>query len=363
MRRPALYALALLLALCVAFGAWKVGRAPSDAAFVATAAPATTTSESAIAPLPAEIDLSRDELALPVYHPESAGLPPIDMPLRDSLTSLRSAADAGNATAACRLAFVAMDCWLDGRLRQRVSPEQSAARADAAYAGGSDVFTAPGARRINQAPPALRDYVRSRVDAVELARASAGDDILASARRCEGAPLVDVGEVAGRLRQAALAGQPDAVAAYANGAWMTSILGMDAARTPDETAIPLDFLRDPSFLVWRREAAAIHQAGLEAGLIQVIEAEAMRNRMTMLDSLVQRDRVQQAAAVRALAALVGSDSPPSTSTLGLDVEQAATADRRAERWVAAAREREVHADPQRVVFNTMTTAGRVPTCE
>jgi hypothetical protein len=340
-----------------------VGRAPSDSAFVATAAPVTTSSESGAMPLRADIDRSRDELVLPVYRAEPAGLPPIDMPLRDSLASLRSAADAGNATAACRLAFIAMDCWGNDRLRQRRSPEQAAAQAEAEYARSSDVMTAPAARRINEAPPALREYVQARVEAIELERARAGETIRANARRCEGAPLIDVGEVVGRLRQAALAGQADAVAAYANGSWMTSILGMDAARTPDEPAMPLDFLRDPSFLVWRREAAAIHQAGLEAGLVEAIETEAMRNRMSMLDTLVQRDRIQQAAAVRALAALVGSGTPPSTATLGLDATKAADADRRADRWVAAARERGSANDPQRVVFNTLSIAGPLPTCD
>jgi hypothetical protein len=360
MRRPALIAAALLSTFLVLAGAWLAGRSPR-LADPASATPAPTPSAPAPSPSSTSIAVASNRLVLPAYRAAPAGLPPFDAPLRDSLEALKTAADAGNATAACRLAFIAMDCWSQHRRRQ--SAEQYAAQADAEYANTRDTIARPAARRINEAPPALREYMQARIDAVELARATAGDDIRASARRCEGSPMVKVGEVVGRLRQAALAGQPDAVAAYAQGQWMTSILGVDAARTPEEAAMPLDFLRDPSFLVWRREATALHQAGLEAGLVAVIETEAMPNRMTMLDSLVQRDRVQQAAAVRALAVLVGSGVPPSTATLGLDIEQAAEADRRADRWVAAARKRAVNADPQRVVLNTMTMAGHLPTCE
>jgi hypothetical protein len=361
MRRLTLLAAALLLAILAAGAVWLVDGGQTPMADIEPGAPGLTTAVPTPASQPTAAPLGSERIALPLYRSDDAGLPPVDVPLRDSLSELQSAADAGNATAACRIAFIAMDCW--GERRRRRPAEQDAAQADAEYARSGDVITAPAARRINEAPSALREYVQARIDAVELANASMGDGIRASARRCEGAPLVDVGEVAGRLRQAALAGQPDAVAAYTNGSWMTSIMGMDAARTPAEPAVPLDFLRDPSFLVWRREAAAIHQAGLEAGLIQAIEVEAMRNRMTVLDWLVRRDRVQQAAAVRALAALVGSGAPPSTATLGLDAEQAAEADRRADRWVAAARERQTQADPQRVVLNTMTLAGRLPTCD
>lgn len=322
---------------------------------------------TAVGPVDDAMDAVRVEpgatvsITLPVYVPDSRGLPPVDAPLRDSYAALRSAAAGGNATAACRLAFTAMDCWAHTGLRGPA--EEAAVAADLAYGHGNDHITTLSARRIAQAPPALRVYVRDRIEAIELGRAMEGDTRRARARRCEGAPRVGSDEVAGLLRQAALAGQPYAVAAYAQGEWMNRIAEMRAARTPAEPPVPLEIFRDPAFRVWRREAAAVHAAGLEAGLLPVIESAAMRNRMAWLDQLSPPDRVRQAAAVRALAARVGSGKPPSTASLGLDAGQAHEADRLSERWITASAERDATVDPRHIPANTMTMLDNPPSCE
>jgi hypothetical protein len=298
---------------------------------------------------------------LPVYTPQSDGLPPIDASLRESYSALKASAANGNATAACRLAFTAMDCWQHDW--GRGSAETAAVQADLAYGRDDGYITSMAAQRIAEAPPALRDYIRERIDAIELARATAGDAIRARARRCEGAPMVGSGEVATLLRQAALAGQPDAVVAYANGEWMTVIMGRNAARTPDEAPPSLEIFRDPSFRVWRRDAVAVHRAGLESGLLPVIESAAMPNRMTSLDELLPWDPVRQAAAVRTLAARVGSGEPPSTASLGLDEGQSFEADRLSARWIAAAEAREARTNPRRVIANSMLPIDHPPTCD
>lgn len=298
-------------------------------------------------------------IALPIYVPDSRGLPPSSAPLRESHQALKAAAAAGNATAACRLAFVAMDCW--------AALDPSAADAAAAQAEKNDAsnrtFSALSAQRIAQAPPAFRDYVRDRIEAFELALAMEGDTLRDRARRCEGAPPIGSTDVAALLRQAALAGQPDAVAAFARGDWLTTIVGWNAARTPDRPPPPLEIFRDPTFRQWRREAVAIETAGLEAGLLTVLESAAMPNRMDWLGQLVAHDPVRQAAALRTLAARVGSGEPPSTRTLGLDVEQARDADQLSERWIAAAAERDAVIDPRRLPANPMMMLDRLPTCE
>ena len=354
-RMPLLLA---VLGLLLAAGAWHWASRP--------AAPGAATSTAAVAPvshgpIPApDTEVAKaTPLTLPVYVPDTDGLPPSSTPLRESHRALRAAADAGNASAACRLAFVAMDCW--------TALDPSAAAAAAAQSENDysrdQTITSLAARRIAQAPPALRDYVRERIEAVELARAMEGDALRERARRCEGAPSVGSIDVAALLRQAALAGQPDAVAAYARGDWLTTIVGWNAARTPDRPPPPLEIFRDPTFLQWRREAVAIETAGLEAGLLTVIESAAMPNRMDWLNQLVAHDPVRQAAALRTLAARVGTGAPPSTRTLGLDIEQARDADQLSERWIAAAAGRDAAVDPRRLPANTMMMLGRLPTCE
>lgn len=347
-----------VLGLLLAAGAWHWASRPAatpaapPTATVATAPDRTTSRDVADAPAPKAI-------TLPVYVPDTDGLPPSSAPLRETHRTLRAAADDGNATAACRLAFVAMDCW--------AALDPSAAAAAAAQAENDysrdQTITSLSARRIAQAPPAFRDYVRERIEAVELARAMEGDVLRERARRCEGAPFVGSNDVAGLLRQAALAGQPDAVAAYARGDWLMTIVGWNAARTPDRPPPPLEIFRDPTFRQWRREAAAIETAGLEAGLLTVIESAAMPNRMDWLNQLVAHDPVRQAAALRTLAARVGTAAPPSTRALGLDIEQARDADQLSERWIAAAAGRDAAVDPRRLPANTMMMLGRLPTCE
>jgi hypothetical protein len=346
------------LGLLLAAGAWHWASRP--------AAPGAATSTAAVAqaqdrPTPkgvADVPVAAP-ITLPIYVPDSRGLPPSSAPLRESHQALTAAAAAGNATAACRLAFAAMHCWsaLDASGAAAV-----AAQSESNYAEDRTI-SALSARRIAQAPPALRDYVRERIEAIELARAMEGDTLREQVRRCAGAPSVRSNDVAALLRQAALAGQPDAVAAYARGDWLMTIVGWNAARTPDRPPPPLEIFRDPTFREWRREAAAIETAGLEAGLLTVIESAAMPNRVGWLDQLVAYDPVRQAAALRTLAARVGSSAPPSTRTLGLDIEQARDADQLSERWIAAAAERDAVVDSQRLPANTMMMLGRLPTCE
>ena len=300
-------------------------------------------------------------ITLPTYFSRPQGLPPADAPLRESIAALRSAAANGNATAACRLAFTAMDCWDHAWLRGNV--EAAAAIVEEEYGAGNNHVTGMAARRIEQAPPALRRYVEERVHAIEMARATAGDGFRTREQRCEGAPALSSNEVATLLRQAALQGQPAAVVAYTHAEWMNRLVGRNAARTPEEASPPMALLRDPAFQQWRREAVAIHQAGLEAGLLPVIESEAVPNRMGWLDQLVARDPVQQAAAIRALALILGSGAPPGTSTLGLDPARAVEADRLSERWAAAAAGRAASWDPERIPSQTMVALNASSDCE
>jgi hypothetical protein len=67
--------------------------------------------------------------------------------------------------------------------------------------------------------------------------------------------------------------------------------------------------------------------------------------------------------LRALALLVGSGKPPSTATLGLDPDQALDADRRSERWAAAAIARSPESNESRETISPLPIPGEMPTCE
>lgn len=357
MRRTLLWIITPLL-LAAALGAWLL--VPRKAPATETPVAASTATSLSVAPL-STADDAEIPAVLPVYQADLAGLPPIDAPFRESYVVLAEAADRGNATAACRLAFIAMDCWT--RPSTPLVSERRRDTGDAEVSVLHDSLLDGFAEQIEAAPPAFSDYVRGRVEGIALAGLADEAGAQASRRRCEGAALVGSNEVARRLRQAALAGQPDAVHAYVHGAWMETILGVNAARTPDRAPLPLELLRGDAFLEWRRDAPALHQAALAAGQLSALEAEAMPNRMTSLDQLVHRDRTQQAAALRALATLVSVERTSSTATLGLSPEQARRADALSEQWAAAARARGADADPYRL--GRQSPMGRIgtPACD
>lgn len=360
MHRTSLIVFAVVLIAAAAAG-WLLihGETASDPADERTTANAGTPPPPTSDPS-SQTTLSTPPMALPIHQRDTRGLPPVDAPLRESLHALRAAAAAGNATAACRLALAAMDCWREQQTRR---PAGRSAVDIANAESGRAYMAAALQRRVQQNPEVLRRYAVAKAHEIE--QSFAREDAMSGvrARHCEGAPLVDSGEVATLLRQAAEAGQPEAVAAYAHGRWLEAIVAINAARTPAQTPLALELFRDPTFLAWRRDAAAFHTAGLEAGLLPVIEMEAIPNRVSWLDQVVVRDRVRQAAAVRTLAALVGSSAPPSTATLGLGAQEALEADRLSQRWIDAARVREARAGTARISADLVSAAPTVHACD
>lgn len=160
--------------------------------------------------------------ALPV---PPAPLPPPDAPLAQVLPGLRATADAGDRRAACRLGMELLRCQHLGawnRQMERFMGEQ----AEAAYESEGNLAAA------NQ----VAEEKLWRIERLAQCRAVPAD------LQAEGARY---------LRQAALAGDPYAMLAYAEGHhW-----------PPSSRGIALD----PMFDQWRREAPAMMHAALRAG--------------------------------------------------------------------------------------------------
>ena len=214
-------ALALLLAvlLCAAaIYAWRPAPVSDPAA------------GPAVSGLPAAV-----ERAAPTPDPVSAPptLPPGQTTLRragnsalaDIAPGLQARADAGDARAACRLGTDLLRCrfvagWSDEQIEQMASRESELA------AKGN----------LDQANSIAMTLLRH----AELQRLCAGLDETLLARGGQ------------YLRQAALAGEPDAVVRYAAGG---------AFRATGSNS----FIATPEFDQWRREAPAMIQRALEAG--------------------------------------------------------------------------------------------------
>ena len=214
-------ALALLLAvlLCAAaIYAWRPAPVSDPAA------------GPAVSGLPAAV-----ERAAPTPDPVSAPptLPPGQTTLRragnsalaDIAPGLQARADAGDARAACRLGTDLLRCrfvagWSDEQIEQMASRESELA------AKGN----------LDQANSIAMTLLRH----AELQRLCAGLDETLLARGGQ------------YLRQAALAGEPDAVVRYAAGGTF-AITGSNA------------YIATPEFDQWRREAPAMVQRALEAG--------------------------------------------------------------------------------------------------
>lgn len=181
--------------------------APSAAA-QDSAQPVATPSPGAEPPSPVVVDTS------------GAALPP-------DITALLARAQAGDAHAACDLGVRFQECFGAGFYTDRMLDQLRAGLAEA----------------------------EARNDAPSIAHTRAmllsGTSIR---EQCEGIPPTLYERASDFLRQAALAGQPEAIIRYVRG----EALSTDPMQQ-------LAFVRDPRFDNWRREALPLLEARLQAG--------------------------------------------------------------------------------------------------
>lgn len=209
-------------------------------------------SETDAAGVPPPEDAGSGEAAGPGASADGAALPPaanagtqfpplpsLDVPLRLAVDDLRRRADAGDASAACRLAAEFARC---GSLRNQLSHRRSWRERMEGRAGDVREET-------------VDDFVRilAQMDA-DLAQTTT------ELEHCEGVEAPDAGQRARYWRSAALGGHPAALRQYAIG---------NAFRFEDlMSAVPeLD--------VYRREAEAIARRAARAGDPAMIHALAL----------------------------------------------------------------------------------------
>lgn len=232
-------------------------------------------------------------------------MPDPALPLRDAIASLQSRADAGDSLAACRLGVELLRCaQLSG------------------YPEGYDAFMAG-----EEASKAAEGDIEGAN------RIALGRQLHAELRdACIGVSAKMVARTNHYLRQAALAGEPEAMVRYAAGESITA--GNNY----------MNHFTTPEFDVWRREARPVLMRALESGSPEaaLLLAEAHVIEGPLLAMLLPRD-VVEASASRALARRLFGDDPglsrlapakgrPAPPTP--DAEQAAAAEQLAADWHA-----------------------------
>lgn len=265
-------AAAITVLLAAALSVWTLWKQP-------TTAPATA---------PSDVPSTGTTTAAPVAAPErreqpeptvlafdaSAALPPMPepgLPLADAVAALAARADAGDNAAACRVGSELARC--------------------AALA-----WRQPGPQAETLRETALNEEAKGRTAEAE-SMVRFADELEAATRDCAGVPDAYRGRAARYLRQAALAGEPEAMLRYADGDDLFP-------------AMTYDWLRSPDLDPWRRDAPALLQRSLEAGRPEAVLmlARAHADNISALGGLIPDD-VAQARRWRALARrLLGAES-------------------------------------------------------
>jgi hypothetical protein len=332
-RTRAWIATGVVIALSIGAASWWRSERAAQKAIDDPAA--TPVAEAAPRDSAAPASTALPALVIGEYRPDTAGLPPVDAPLAVQIPELKAAAARGNATAACRLADIALQCAA-ARVFPVVAGEASAEEQRAMEDNLREQY---GDVSLDALPAWYRDHARRRLDTLAMSEMDMATGWRARGQRCEGAPAVSHDEIAAALRQAALAGEPTSMVRYASGLWWTELAMSTVGMGFGNRGPGMDWLRSPGFDQWRRDAAAVRRAGLERGDPEMLYAQFAFPSTTGLRPLAAEDPVESAAALRAYALLARGETVESTRSLGLSSEQAAEADRRADAWAARGRER------------------------
>lgn len=224
-------------------------------------------------------------------------MPAREAPLRDALPSLKARADAGDSLAACRLGVELLLC---GSLENPFPDHDQ----DVALAGYEAQLAEAG--HLEQA----NATALARITRAQLREACAGiaPDVVQQAHHY--------------VRQAALAGEPEAMIRYAAG----ETLG----------GWGFSFIASPAFDQWRREAPQVLRRALEAGTPEapLLWLLANRGEAGYLTMLLPRDDVQAGASLALARRLFGDDPAfvPFTPAEALAPEQQAQVEALAAQW-------------------------------
>ena len=238
----------------------------------------------------------------------SVPMPATDRKLSDRLPSLQARADAGDSLAACRLGVELLRCAALGSYHP--AHDDSMARDESELDAKGDQLAA------NKIAAARLLHAQLRV-------------------ACAGVPTTLVDRASHYVRQAALAGEPEAMVRYAGGE--TLMAGK----------LSMAFVKTPEFDTWRREARPVLIRALNAGYPEaaLLLAKAHGGNDAHLAMLLPRDAVEARASLALAHLLFGDDPALERGLFGnnpvqtlvdprhfLGADQLAAAHRQAEDW-------------------------------
>jgi hypothetical protein len=281
-RRSKIVGLSALIAIILLAGAWRFFSPERErsAAAMSTTEEATTARAEAPGPLPT-----------PASDAAPAPLPPPEAPFALVADDLIARADAGDRSAACRVGLELMLCEL-----LRTQPTDQAlgelAQEEASATTRGDLDKAD-----------------------QMARAQAR--LIARRAQCDQRPATPKGGASHYLRQAALAGHPDALSLYTEGVAF-------------EIQGPAH-IRDPLLDQWRRETPGLLQREIERGnlAMPVRLALAHDSDVNLGDAVVPDDPFLSEAYQQLALRLVGT---PPTPFRGLPPDEFRRAVAQADRW-------------------------------
>ncbi len=294
-----------------------------------------------VAPTAAEITTAANSPATPATPvviesiverpPFATPLPERDAPLGKVFDDLLRRADQGDRKAACRVGLELLRCrrW---SARQQQFPESFSEQGDSRRTRIADIASDrldidKLATTINavlgQFPDYARPLVQSLVEA-ELSNQTFSPLSADGSRQCEQIPAATQERAVHYLRQAAMTGSVDAMIHYASGRfWLEGggkLIGS------------YDFIRDPAFDQWRREAPMLLQGALQRGapeaVMLMVDSAGLGSHM--LSGLTSPNGFDEAVAQQLLARLLDAPDPPTGAVFGLDKIQAAKASERAD---------------------------------
>lgn len=239
-RRP-LRPLLVLCCLLLATGAWVLRPEPPREG-PGTAEPPSDSAieDDPVAPATAAGGPAARRPADP--SPPLPPLPAPGLPLAEQLDALVARADAGDGHAACRLAMRLQRCGHASRVVERLH----------AHMAGFDAVVA---RETPERAARLDDMLDAHQSAL---------------RDCAGLSPALQSRAGEYLRQAALAGVPDAMISYAAGHHLDFGGGVAYVGAGGGFGGDYAWLRDPAFETWRREAPRMMDAALADGRLDAV---------------------------------------------------------------------------------------------
>jgi hypothetical protein len=256
--------------------------------------PADVSTPANLQPEPAQVTATE---ASPAPASISVSMPSPQLPIGDAFASLQARAEGGDSLAACRLGVELMNC-------QRLD----------AFGPDYDDWLARGERQAEREGKLelANEFAIARLWRAELRQG------------CAGLPESLLSEANHYLRQAALAGQPEAMIRYAAGE------GLMASH------LSYRFIATPAFDVWRREAHPLLMRALERGVPEaaLLLAETHSGNAGLLAMLVPPDPIEAHASQILTRRLFGDD--PALGRLAplarIDGDPRAEAEAFADRW-------------------------------